>query len=117
MLISTSSVLWLAIAATQAVEGQAPGSNSRLKDFPLLGFGTWGLDRQNASEVVSVALQTGYRHLDCAKIYGNEKEVGKGIEDGLAKSGLDRESIWVTSKLWNDAYALHAEFAAEQMQC
>ena len=70
--------------------------------IPLLGYGTWGLDTSNASEAVSIALQTGYKHLDCAAIYGNQKEVGKGIADGLEKSGLDRSEIWVTSKLWND---------------
>ncbi|KAL9027886.1 MAG: hypothetical protein Q9196_003658 [Gyalolechia fulgens] len=70
--------------------------------IPLLGFGTWNLDRSNASEVVSAALQTGYRHIDCATIYGNQKEVGKGIADGLNKTGLKRSDIWVTSKLWND---------------
>ncbi|KAL8931632.1 MAG: hypothetical protein Q9211_006825 [Gyalolechia sp. 1 TL-2023] len=72
--------------------------------IPLLGFGTWNLDRSNASEVVSAALQTGYRHIDCATIYGNQKEVGKGIADGLNKTGLKRSDIWVTSKLWNDQY-------------
>ena len=68
-------------------------------DIPLLGFGTWNLDRLNASAVVSTALQAGFRHLDCAAIYGNEKEVGKGIREGLQESGLKREDIWVTSKV------------------
>lgn len=49
-----------------------------------------------------MALQTGYDHIDCAAVYGNEKEVGHGIHDGLRKTGLRREDIWVTSKLWND---------------
>ncbi|KAI4174168.1 MAG: hypothetical protein LQ343_002503 [Gyalolechia ehrenbergii] len=72
--------------------------------IPLLGFGTWNIDRSNASEAVSAALQAGYRHLDCAAIYGNQKEVGKGIADGLNKTGLKRSDIWITSKLWNDQY-------------
>ena len=77
------------------------GSNPlRGDDIPLLGFGTWNL--KNASDVVSDALQLGYKHFDCAAIYGNEKEVGRGIGQGLEKSGLDRQSIWVTSKLWNN---------------
>lgn len=77
------------------------GSNPlRGDDIPLLGFGTWNL--KNATDVVSDALQLGYRHLDCAAIYGNEKDVGRGIQQGLAKSGLERQSIWVTSKLWNN---------------
>ena len=74
--------------------------------IPLLGYGTWNLDKPNISEAVSAALETGYRHLDCAAAYRNEKEVGKGIAHGLAKAGIGRDEIWVTSKLWNDQYVL-----------
>lgn len=102
MLWLAKTLPWLALLAIEAVQGQEFAS--RLNHVPLLGYGTWAL-RENTSEAVSIAIQTGYRHLDCAKVYGNEKEVGKGIEDGLAKSGIERESIWVTSKLWNEAYA------------
>lgn len=70
--------------------------------IPSLGFGTWNLDKSNVSEVVSVAIQTGYRHLDCAAAYGNEKEVGRGIAEGIRKAGIDRLDLWVTSKLWNN---------------
>ena len=71
---------------------------------PLLGFGTWNLkiSDSNTTVVVSYAIQTGYRQIDCAAIYGNEVAVGKGIKDGLEKAGLKRQEIWVTSKLWND---------------
>ena len=75
-----------------------------IPSIPALGFGTWNLDKSNASEAVSVALQTGYRHIDCAAIYGNEKEVGNGIKHGLETVGLDRSSVWITSKLWNDQF-------------
>ena len=81
-----------------------PNNPPSIASIPALGFGTWNLDKSNASEVVSVALQTGYKHLDCAAIYGNEKEVGNGIKDGLETIGLDRSSVWITSKLWNDQY-------------
>lgn len=67
----------------------------------LLGFGTWRLT-ENTSEAVSWAIQTGYRHIDCAAAYGNEVEVGEGIKDGLRKTGLSRDDLWITSKLWND---------------
>lgn len=70
--------------------------------MPPLGFGTWNLDTSNVSKAVSTALLSGYRHLDCAAIYNNQKEVGRGIAQGLAELGLEREDIWVTSKLWND---------------
>ncbi|KAL8706093.1 MAG: hypothetical protein Q9225_007982 [Loekoesia sp. 1 TL-2023] len=92
-----------------AVAGAALGSGdlqqpltTQPSTIPSLGFGTWNLDKSNASEAVSAALQAGYRHLDCATVYGNQKEVGKGIADGLKKAGLNRSDIWVTSKLWND---------------
>lgn len=81
---------------------QVPMGPSMLDQIPLLGFGTWNLDRSNATEAVSHAITTGYRHIDGAAIYGNEKLVGPGIADGLKKAGLDRSDIWVTSKLWND---------------
>lgn len=77
-----------------------------LDSIPLLGFGTWNLDRENATEAVSWAIQTGYRHIDCAAAYKNQDLVGKGIADGLAKTGLKREDLWITSKLWNDQSVL-----------
>jgi alcohol dehydrogenase (NADP+) len=71
---------------------------------PLIGFGTWNLkvSQENTSAAVSLAIQTGYRQIDCAAAYGNEKDVGAGIADGLKKANLTRDQIWVTSKLWND---------------
>ena len=81
---------------------QQPLPATSAADPPLLGYGTWNL--KNASEAVSIALQTGYEHLDCAAAYGNEVQVGKGIKHGLYKTGKKRENIWVTSKLWNAAY-------------
>jgi alcohol dehydrogenase (NADP+) len=72
-----------------------------LDAIPLLGFGTWNL-KTNTTEVVSLAIQQGYRHIDCAAAYGNEREVGRGISDGLVATGLRREDLWITSKLWND---------------
>lgn len=79
----------------------SPSQPLKLDAIPLLGFGTWNL-KENCSEAVSWAIQAGYRHLDCAAAYGNEAEVGAGIRDGLRKTGLSREDLWITSKLWND---------------
>ena len=81
---------------------------SGLTEPPLLGFGTWNLkiDAQNTSDAISAAIQTGYRHIDCAAIYGNEKEVGRGIRDGMEKANISRKDLWITSKLWNDAYGI-----------
>ena len=72
--------------------------------LPRIGFGTWNLkiSASNTSDAVSLAIQSGYRQIDCAAAYGNEKHVGRGIADGLKKANLTRKDIWVTSKLWND---------------
>ena len=94
-----------ALARLVTSQAQLPISLETPSLIPAIGFGTWRLDKSNASEAVSVALQTGYRHIDCAAIYGNEKQVGRGIKEGLEKSGRGREDIWVTSKLWNDHHA------------
>lgn len=101
-------LMWTA-ATTAALGGhqaplQAPASqrSSQVSIIPPLGFGTSGLNKSDISEVVSAALHAGYRHLDCATVYGNQKEVGKGIAHGLESSNLSRSDIWVTSKLWND---------------
>lgn len=83
-----------------------PSQPLTLDSIPLLGFGTWNLDRENATEAVSWAIQAGYRHIDCAAAYKNQDLVGKGIADGLNKTGLKREDLWITSKLWNDQYDL-----------
>ena len=88
----------------QQQQQQHPLSDSNHVYIPSLGFGTWNLDRSNASEAVSLAIQTGYRHIDCAAAYGNQKEVGVGIADGIQKAGINRYDLWVTSKLWNNRY-------------
>ncbi|RDW66301.1 aldo-keto reductase-6 [Coleophoma cylindrospora] len=105
----TLSLLSLSFAFAFAYEKQQPILPDTLApkstiSQPLIGFGTWNLDLSsaNTSAAVSYAIQAGYRQIDAAAIYRNEKEVGEGIQDGLEKAGLDREEIWVTSKLWND---------------
>ncbi len=66
--------------------------------IPQFGYGVWQVDPDVAEEVVTKALETGYRHIDTAKIYGNEEGVGRAI----AKSGIAREDLFITTKLWND---------------
>jgi 2,5-diketo-D-gluconate reductase A len=70
------------------------------QSIPQLGFGVFQIDPKDTAEAVSTALQTGYRHIDTAEGYGNERQVGEAI----AKSGLDRADVFVTSKLSNDAH-------------
>jgi 2,5-diketo-D-gluconate reductase A len=63
--------------------------------MPMVGFGTWKLRGREARQAVLTAMQTGYRHVDTATMYGNESEVGQGLND----SGLDRAGIFVTTKI------------------
>jgi 2,5-diketo-D-gluconate reductase A len=70
------------------------------QQIPQLGFGVFLIEPQDTVSAVSTALQAGYRHIDTAEMYGNEKEVGEAIR----QSGLDRDEIFVTSKLSNDAH-------------
>lgn len=65
--------------------------------IPAVGFGTWQAAPHEVEQAVETALRAGYRHIDCAAIYQNENEVGEGIR----KSGVRREDIFVTGKLWN----------------
>ena len=68
--------------------------------IPKVGFGTWqSKDGEEAYQAVKTALETGYRHIDTAAIYGNEESVGRAIKD----SGIDRADLFVTTKLWDTA--------------
>lgn len=67
--------------------------------MPEIGFGTWKAPTGEVTvEAVKAAIECGYTHIDCAAIYGNEKEVGLGIKE----SNINRKSLFITSKLWND---------------
>ena len=66
-------------------------------EIPQFGFGTYRVPPEEAERVVSEALEAGYRHIDTAQMYGNEAGVGRA----LAASGIDRDELFVTSKLDN----------------
>lgn len=70
-------------------------------NMPALGLGTWQLSHETVESIVPVALENGYRHIDTAQIYKNEDAVGKAVE----ASGLDRSSLFLTTKVWIDHYA------------
>lgn len=71
-------------------------------DIPVVGFGTWQMENnEHTTEIVKEAIKVGYRHIDTAAIYGNEEAVGKAI----AESGISRDELFVTTKLWNDAHS------------
>src|SRR5258706_13984145 len=69
--------------------------------LPALGFGTLIPDAAVTITATREALEAGFRHFDCAERYGNEREVGKALQAGLAAGGIAREDIFVTTKLWN----------------
>ena len=68
---------------------------------PALGLGTWLLEGRDCSAAVPIALELGYRHIDTAQIYGNEAEIGRA----LAEATLEREELFLTTKIWNDNHA------------
>jgi 2,5-diketo-D-gluconate reductase B len=69
--------------------------------IPKLGFGTWRLGGRDCVEGVADALAAGYRHVDTARMYGNEGDVGQG----LRSSGVGRSDVWLTTKVWPDDLA------------
>jgi alcohol dehydrogenase (NADP+) len=74
--------------------------------MPAIGFGTFGSDHASPEVVAGAvrdALAIGYRHIDCAAVYGNERQIGAVLREAL-EGGLRREDLWVTSKLWNDKH-------------
>lgn len=74
--------------------------------IPCIGFGTWQTPEGNvAVSSVEHAIKVGYRHIDTAQVYENEEGVGKGIRMGIIDNGLQREDIFVTTKIWNDKHS------------
>jgi len=74
--------------------------------MPAIGLGTFGSDHVTAGEVAAAiegAAEVGYRHFDCASVYGNEHEIGYALER-VVRRHIPREQLWITSKLWNDKH-------------
>jgi diketogulonate reductase-like aldo/keto reductase len=74
--------------------------------IPALGLGTFGSDRFSSEQIAAAVLdaaRVGYRHFDCASVYGNESQIGHSLRTILA-GGIKRKDLWVTSKLWNDKH-------------
>jgi diketogulonate reductase-like aldo/keto reductase len=94
-----------------AADGVDPGGVPALaladgSRIPVIGLGTFGSDRFSGGQVAAAVLEAasvGYRHFDCASVYGNEAEIGHSFRAILA-GGIRREDLWITSKVWNDRH-------------
>ena len=82
--------------------------------MPAVGLGTFGSDHVSAAQVAEAvrgAAAVGYRHFDCASVYGNEAEVGTAFKK-ILRDGIKREDLWITSKLWNHKHGENAVIAS-----
>jgi alcohol dehydrogenase (NADP+) len=72
--------------------------------MPIFGLGTWKANPGDVYKAVKEALRLGYTHVDCAPIYGNEAEVGQALKESFDEGIVNRDQLWITSKLWNNAH-------------
>ncbi|MFY9176957.1 MAG: aldo/keto reductase [Caldicoprobacterales bacterium] len=75
-------------------------------EMPAIGLGTFGSDRfsgEDIAKAVRGAISVGYRHIDCAAVYGNEHLIGEVLQE-VMDAGIKREELWISSKLWNDMH-------------
>ena len=81
--------------------------------IPALGFGTWKIKGDSCIDAVKAAIEVGYRHIDTAWVYKNEKEVGQAIRE----SGVQRSDLFITTKCWNDHRGYAETMKAFQVSC
>lgn len=72
--------------------------------MPILGLGTWKSEPGQVYAAVREAIRIGYRHIDCAPMYGNEAEIGNALRDATRAGEVTREALWITSKLWGRSH-------------
>uniref|UniRef100_A0AC34R3E0 NADP-dependent oxidoreductase domain-containing protein n=1 Tax=Panagrolaimus sp. JU765 TaxID=591449 RepID=A0AC34R3E0_9BILA len=79
---------------------------------PVLGLGTWNSKSGEVGLAVRAAIECGYRHIDCAQAYGNQKEVGEAIQKAISDGLVKREDLWITTKIWNTFHSYPAALKA-----
>jgi methylglyoxal/glyoxal reductase len=82
-------------------------------EIPMIGFGTWKISELDAEDAVRMAINTGYRHIDTAAIYLNEKGVAKGIKS----SNINRDELFITTKLWIEESSYEDSIKAYKKSC
>nr|AGB07592.1 erythrose reductase 1 [Moniliella sp. BH010]BAD90687.1 erythrose reductase 1 [Moniliella megachiliensis]BAO72958.1 erythrose reductase1 [Moniliella megachiliensis] len=83
--------------------------------IPALGYGTWQAEPGQVGEGVKLAVKAGYRHLDLAKVYQNQTEIGQALKELFDEGVVKREDLFITSKLWNNRHAPeHVEPALDE---
>jgi alcohol dehydrogenase (NADP+) len=102
----------LLLSGFASAQYATPKGTGPVAEMPVLGLGTfgiggWAIGKENnmtlqgiTRDVVKMGLKKGFRHLDAATVYGNEKGVGLGLNAAL-NDGVKREDIWITTKLWS----------------
>ncbi len=88
-------------AAESPVNTHAFANGDRM---PLMGLGTWKSEPGDVHQAVREAIRVGYRHIDCASLYGNEAEIGLALRDAFRDGDVTRNDLWITSKLWSNAH-------------
>ncbi|HBL72552.1 MAG TPA: aldo/keto reductase [Bacteroidales bacterium] len=87
-------------------------------NIPVVGLGTFGSDNYSPDQVaaaVDQAVRLGYRHIDCAAVYGNEKEIGCVLKRLFDEGVVKREDLWITSKVWNNKHGAVREACLESL--
>ncbi len=98
---------WIPVPVSPIFENSMPKTLkfSNGDELPPLGLGTWKAAPGEVGAAIEAAVRMGYRHVDCAAIYGNEAEIGETLGQLFRAGVVKREELWITSKLWNDAHA------------
>jgi len=95
-----------ASSADQVDARRVPRRPMPVGQIPVIGMGTFGSDHVSGDAIADAVLgaaAAGYRHFDCASVYGNEREIGRSLEQ-IVQGGVPRSELWINSKAWNDCH-------------